>query len=340
MELLKRFEGHDLEPGTVIIREGEAGQGLFVILLGEVEILNKDPSGREKTVAKLGAGEVFGEMSLLGDRPTTATVRALSRDDDHVPRRATISAAWSPRCRRCASTSRSCPSTAARARAWSSSSCARADFRRPARLRRVMTMRAAVKWLKFFGARRGRAAAGARAGGTAVGRQLQRTDGVPFGRRDELARAATRAAAISYGGGSHLLLPPRLGLGRRIGYGGGIGLLGTLFVLLAVGVGAAMVIARAPGAAARRAGGGMAGLWGSPDDDEAAVVQGRGYLYKLQLALGRSARGIQDRLAEFAAQGRHHQRGRAGGAAAADRRSSSCARRTRSATRPPRGAAR
>ena len=79
MELLKRFEGHDLEPGTVIIREGDAGQGLFVILLGEVEILNKDPSGREKPVAKLGAGEVFGEMSLLGDRPTTATVRTLSR---------------------------------------------------------------------------------------------------------------------------------------------------------------------------------------------------------------------------------------------------------------------
>src|SRR5678816_4378679 len=79
LELLKRFEGHDLEPGTVIIREGDAGQGLFVIMFGEVEILNKDPAGREKTVAKLGAGEVFGEMSLLGDRPTTATVRTLSR---------------------------------------------------------------------------------------------------------------------------------------------------------------------------------------------------------------------------------------------------------------------
>ena len=79
MELLKRFEGHDLEPGTVVIREGDAGQGLFVLLLGEVEILNKDAGGREKAVAKLGAGEVFGEMSLLTDKPTTATVRTLSR---------------------------------------------------------------------------------------------------------------------------------------------------------------------------------------------------------------------------------------------------------------------
>jgi CRP-like cAMP-binding protein len=79
MDLLKRFEGHDLEPGTAIIREGDAGQGLFVILLGEVEILRRDPAGRDKTVAKLGAGEVFGEMSLLGDTPTSATVRTLSR---------------------------------------------------------------------------------------------------------------------------------------------------------------------------------------------------------------------------------------------------------------------
>jgi len=79
MELLKRFEGHDLEPATVIIREGEAGQGLFVVMFGEVEVLQKDVNGRDKTVAKLGAGEVFGEMSLLGDKPTTATVRTLSR---------------------------------------------------------------------------------------------------------------------------------------------------------------------------------------------------------------------------------------------------------------------
>jgi uncharacterized membrane protein len=74
----------------------------------------------------------------------------------------------------------------------------------------------------------------------------------------------------------------------------------SLFVLVAVGIGAAMVM-RAVRAA--RAGGGSGGVWGAPNDDEAAVVQGRAYLYKLQLALGRSARSIQDRLAQFAAQG-------------------------------------
>ena len=41
MELLKRFEGHDVAPGTVVIREGDVGQGLFVVLSGEVEILEQ-----------------------------------------------------------------------------------------------------------------------------------------------------------------------------------------------------------------------------------------------------------------------------------------------------------
>src|SRR6185369_1162510 len=78
-------------------------------------------------------------------------------------------------------------------------------------------------------------------------------------------------------------------------------LFGTLFVLVAVGIGAAMVMRAVR--AARAGGGGAGNLWGVPADDEAAVAQGRAYLYKLQLALGRSARGVQDRLAQFAAQG-------------------------------------
>ena len=57
---------------------GGGGQGLFVILLGEVEVVRADTTGRERTLARLGAGEIFGEMSLLGDRATTATVRTVA----------------------------------------------------------------------------------------------------------------------------------------------------------------------------------------------------------------------------------------------------------------------
>jgi CRP-like cAMP-binding protein len=78
MDLMKRFEGHQVEAGTVIIREGEAGQGLFVILLGEVEVTRHEGGVEEQKVARLASGELFGEMSLLADTPTTATVRALA----------------------------------------------------------------------------------------------------------------------------------------------------------------------------------------------------------------------------------------------------------------------
>jgi len=79
MDLIRRFEGIDVVPGTVIIEENAVGQGLFVILLGEVEVVRtNDIEGKEGAVARLRAGDVFGEMSLLDDSPTTATVRALT----------------------------------------------------------------------------------------------------------------------------------------------------------------------------------------------------------------------------------------------------------------------
>jgi len=166
-----------------------------------------------------------------------------------------------------------------------------------------MTMRRAVKWLKFFVVAvvvllPTLALAGPRSGGSFSGRTGFRSSGGMSSPSRSYSGGGNH-----YGGGSHFFFLPGWGWGGGMGYGGGIGLLGTLFVLAAVGVGAAMVMRAVRRSRTAGHGGGMAGLWGSPGDDEAAAVQGRAYLYKLQLALGRSARGVQDRLSDFASKG-------------------------------------
>jgi CRP-like cAMP-binding protein len=77
-ELLRRFEGVEIDAAMTVIREAEAGQGLYVVLTGALEVVAHPPGGTDPIVlAQLGPGEIFGEMSLLSDRPTSAAVRAL-----------------------------------------------------------------------------------------------------------------------------------------------------------------------------------------------------------------------------------------------------------------------
>jgi len=75
MDLVKRFTAHDVAPGTVVIQEGQEGRGLFLLLSGEVDVTKVD--GAQKVMlATLHAGDVFGEIALIQQEPTTATVTA------------------------------------------------------------------------------------------------------------------------------------------------------------------------------------------------------------------------------------------------------------------------
>jgi CRP-like cAMP-binding protein len=75
-ELLRHFEGHEMEAGVDVITEGEPGKGLFLVLSGEVDVITGAAGPSPVKLARLRAGDMFGEMSLVTDQPTTATVRA------------------------------------------------------------------------------------------------------------------------------------------------------------------------------------------------------------------------------------------------------------------------
>jgi CRP-like cAMP-binding protein len=61
--------------GDTLIREGDPGQGVYVVLRGEVAVVRTE-DGAEVELARLGPSEVFGEIALLTREPATATVRA------------------------------------------------------------------------------------------------------------------------------------------------------------------------------------------------------------------------------------------------------------------------
>jgi small-conductance mechanosensitive channel len=64
--------------GMTVVRQGDGGDSLFVIASGRVEIAAHSVVGRgDRVLAVLGAGDYFGEMSLLTGAPRSATCRSL-----------------------------------------------------------------------------------------------------------------------------------------------------------------------------------------------------------------------------------------------------------------------
>lgn len=64
--------------GHVLFRQGDPGDGIYLVEKGTVEILADVSGGEERLLSSLGPGSFFGEMAVMDNQPRSATARVAS----------------------------------------------------------------------------------------------------------------------------------------------------------------------------------------------------------------------------------------------------------------------
>jgi signal transduction histidine kinase len=76
--LARRAGRLSLASGTIVLREGDPSDSLYVILTGRVRVYRPAAGAQVIELAELGAGSIFGELALLDRGPRSATVATLT----------------------------------------------------------------------------------------------------------------------------------------------------------------------------------------------------------------------------------------------------------------------
>jgi CRP/FNR family cyclic AMP-dependent transcriptional regulator len=76
-DLARRVQVRTRPAETIIVAQDEPGDSMFVIAQGRVKVALFGENGRELTLSELKPGDFFGEMSLLDNRPRSASVVAV-----------------------------------------------------------------------------------------------------------------------------------------------------------------------------------------------------------------------------------------------------------------------
>ncbi len=77
-QLAQASVGQKAAAGHPLMNEGDRPSGLVFLLQGGVEVFKHGPDGQRQSLAKLEAPTLLGEMSLITDRPSSATVMAVT----------------------------------------------------------------------------------------------------------------------------------------------------------------------------------------------------------------------------------------------------------------------
>ena len=78
----------DFAPGAEIFREGDSGDGVYIVKDGLVEISARLGGNPRKVLSQLGPGEIFGEMAVIEEQPRSATATSVKNTRVYfIPRR-------------------------------------------------------------------------------------------------------------------------------------------------------------------------------------------------------------------------------------------------------------
>lgn len=88
IELVERMAVRELRQGEPVVKQGDPGDSIFVLVAGKARVL-REAAGGQTQLATLGGGALFGELAVLTGAPRTASVHAegdlevfeISRDD-------------------------------------------------------------------------------------------------------------------------------------------------------------------------------------------------------------------------------------------------------------------
>lgn len=76
-ELASVIDSETVAGGQIIFNAGELGDSLYIVRSGEVELFVKDTAGQKIVLTTSEPNDIFGELSMLDERPRSATAMAL-----------------------------------------------------------------------------------------------------------------------------------------------------------------------------------------------------------------------------------------------------------------------
>lgn len=82
---LNATERHALDPGEVFFAAGDAGDQMFGVVTGQIELRRGD-----EVLARVGPGETFGELAIIDDAPRSLTAVAVEPTEIAVITRSTF----------------------------------------------------------------------------------------------------------------------------------------------------------------------------------------------------------------------------------------------------------